>query len=278
MSATPAAIQIMTDALTAEVLSILKLPNAQLTTERAIESVLSRYYGAIAAAISQAVDAAIPNVPTETDLFTAIQPVVDTEAIVAEVSTLLAAGDLAARQDIVDDTGSDTVLPSVPDILLVTAMGTIVSDVLSNSRATLASRAVDAVRAAANTGLTNSATSSAVRAATAATAASQASGIATNLTTPIINEARTNQMAVEGWQYHRWQTIGDNRVRPSHTGNSGYIVRMGDPFPNGQRFPGDRTQPIEQWINCRCGTEQIAPPAGKTAPLGVGYWRAGQWT
>jgi hypothetical protein len=49
----------------------------------------------------------------------------------------------------------------------------------------------------------------------------------------------------------------------------GQIVRVGDQFSNGLRYPGDRTGEIAEWINCRCTTVPFIMPIGFIAPPGV---------
>ena len=69
------------------------------------------------------------------------------------------------------------------------------------------------------------------------------------------NQARFATMGEEGIEEHTWTTAGDEVVRESHAAQDGVTVRMGTPFPNGLRFPGDpdATDPGEV-ANCRCAT------------------------
>jgi len=60
-----------------------------------------------------------------------------------------------------------------------------------------------------------------------------------------------------GIQYEQWWTAEDERVRGNeptdeadHTELHGQIARTGDSFSNGLAYPGDRSGPIEEWINC----------------------------
>ena len=55
-----------------------------------------------------------------------------------------------------------------------------------------------------------------------------------------------------GVEYHMWWTGNDNRVRDSHRPLHGHIVAVGNTFSNGLLFPGDKSGPIKEWINCRC--------------------------
>lgn len=53
-----------------------------------------------------------------------------------------------------------------------------------------------------------------------------------------------------------WVTVGDERVRESHTAcEAAGAVKLGDKFPNGCRFPGDPLAPLAETINCRCVLE-----------------------
>ncbi|WP_297981539.1 phage minor head protein [uncultured Methanobrevibacter sp.] len=72
-----------------------------------------------------------------------------------------------------------------------------------------------------------------------------------------------------GVEYHMWWTGQDNRVRDSHAPLHGHIVAVGNTFSNGLLFPGDKSGPIKEWINCRCTTLPYIIPLGKMAPLGL---------
>jgi hypothetical protein len=75
-----------------------------------------------------------------------------------------------------------------------------------------------------------------------------------------------------GVEYHQWWTALDGRVRDGSTGDAdhaslhGQIVRVGDAFENGLLYPGDRSGPLEEWINCRCRAVPFLMPYGKAAP------------
>lgn len=79
-----------------------------------------------------------------------------------------------------------------------------------------------------------------------------------------------------GVTYEQWWTAEDDRVRgnnPEDTADHvilhGQIVQTGDPFSNGLMYPGDRSGPIEEWINCRCRVVPFLMPEGYMAPLGL---------
>ena len=83
-----------------------------------------------------------------------------------------------------------------------------------------------------------------------------------------------------GVEYTQWIAHIDKRTRPSHggmtkgkrggkhaTGNvNREIIRMGDTYSNGLAYPGDKSGPIEEWINCRCSNAPFVMPYGYTAP------------
>ncbi len=67
--------------------------------------------------------------------------------------------------------------------------------------------------------------------------------------------------------YIQWITVGDRRVRFSHRRNHLQIVKKGEPFRNGQRFPGDRSAHLREWIHCRCTiTPYIIEPSNAAHP------------
>ena len=67
-------------------------------------------------------------------------------------------------------------------------------------------------------------------------------------------------------KYKQWLTVGDSRVRgrdPSdkydHHALHGQVVRVDEPFSNGQMYPGERSGDIGEWINCRCRERPYIP-------------------
>lgn len=82
-----------------------------------------------------------------------------------------------------------------------------------------------------------------------------------------------------GVSYTQWISSRDKRVRPSHrgsyskngvhgTGVDGEIIPFGGTYSNGLSYPGDKSGPIEEWINCRCSNAPFVMPYGYTAPPG----------
>ena len=72
-----------------------------------------------------------------------------------------------------------------------------------------------------------------------------------------------------GVEYQMWWTGNDNRVRDSHRPLHGHIVAVGNTFSNGLLYPGDKSGPIKEWINCRCTSIPYIIPLGKMAPPGL---------
>lgn len=76
-----------------------------------------------------------------------------------------------------------------------------------------------------------------------------------------------------GIEYTMWITAHDDRVRglketdtADHVELDGQIIRLGDTYSNGLKYPGDTDGPIEEWINCRCSNAPYVIPYGYTAP------------
>ena len=76
-----------------------------------------------------------------------------------------------------------------------------------------------------------------------------------------------------GVEYTMWITAHDDRVRglkPTDTADhvelDGEIIRLGDTYSNGLKYPGDTDGPIEEWINCRCSNAPYVLPYGYVAP------------
>jgi SPP1 gp7 family putative phage head morphogenesis protein len=77
----------------------------------------------------------------------------------------------------------------------------------------------------------------------------------------------------EGIEYHMWITSDDERVRSSHSDLHGEIVRVGDEFSNGLKYPGDKTGEVKEFINCRCITRAFFIPDGYIVPYGMIQFR-----
>lgn len=94
------------------------------------------------------------------------------------------------------------------------------------------------------------------------------------------NELAKFQAEIEaGVEFHQWITEGDEKVRGNrptdladHVSLHGQIVRVGDEFSNGLKFPGDKSGAIEEIISCRCELVPFIMPEGKSAPAGQRYF------
>ena len=71
-----------------------------------------------------------------------------------------------------------------------------------------------------------------------------------------------------------WQTIPDERRRPSHAAMQGQERPLGVPFTSGLgnslRFPGDPQAPVEDRIRCRCHLETVAQAESPAVVPGFG--------
>ena len=74
-------------------------------------------------------------------------------------------------------------------------------------------------------------------------------------------------------EYTMWISADDDRVRTYEKGDkadhrilNGEIIRLGDTYSNGLRYPGDTDGPLVEWINCRCSNAPFAIPYGYIAP------------
>ena len=74
-------------------------------------------------------------------------------------------------------------------------------------------------------------------------------------------------------EYTMWISADDDRVRTYEKGDkadhrilNGEIIRLGDTYSNGLRYPGDTDGPLVEWINCRCSNAPFVIPYGYIAP------------
>lgn len=87
------------------------------------------------------------------------------------------------------------------------------------------------------------------------------------------NTAVNDSYKEMGIEYTMWITSHDDKVRglkPTDTADhvelDGEIIRLGDTYSNGLKYPGDTDGPIEEWINCRCSNAPFNMPYGYMAP------------
>lgn len=83
------------------------------------------------------------------------------------------------------------------------------------------------------------------------------------------NEGAFSAYEELGVEYQMWWTGNDDRVRDSHRPLHGHIVAVGNTFSNGLLYPGDKSGPLKEWINCRCTSLPYIIPLGKMAPPGL---------
>lgn len=76
-----------------------------------------------------------------------------------------------------------------------------------------------------------------------------------------------------GVQYTMWISAKDDRVRTYKKGDkadhrilNGEIIRLGDTYSNGLKYPGDTDGPLVEWIECRCSNAPFIVPYGFMAP------------
>jgi SPP1 gp7 family putative phage head morphogenesis protein len=68
----------------------------------------------------------------------------------------------------------------------------------------------------------------------------------------IAGESRYDAFNIEGIEYQEWITYVDERTRESHIDMDGAVVKLGDKFSVGVRYPRDPMGPLGEIINCRC--------------------------
>jgi len=87
------------------------------------------------------------------------------------------------------------------------------------------------------------------------------------------NRATMDTYTDYGVEYTMWVSAHDDRVRSYDKGDladheilDGEIIRLGDEYSNGLKYPGDTDGPIEEWINCRCSNAPYVIPYSYIAP------------
>lgn len=82
----------------------------------------------------------------------------------------------------------------------------------------------------------------------------------------ISSKARNAMFRDVGVEYHEWTTANDEKVRDTHAGINGEVVKIGEKFgTTGLAFPLDPDGSAEEIINCRCATIAVpGPGAGET--------------
>lgn len=74
--------------------------------------------------------------------------------------------------------------------------------------------------------------------------------------TIVTSQAMMRLARILGFRFKVWKTRLDVRVRLSHQSLEGQMVPLNSVFRDYRRipieYPGDRSTPIDMWINCRC--------------------------
>ena len=88
-----------------------------------------------------------------------------------------------------------------------------------------------------------------------------------------------------GVEYTEWVSRIDHRTRgarktdkANHIIMDGEIIPFGGTYSNGLAYPGDKSGPIEEWINCRCTNAPFVMPAGSMAPPGMSQFKKSDLT
>lgn len=80
------------------------------------------------------------------------------------------------------------------------------------------------------------------------------------------NMVQYGNLQDDGMEYKIWHAAHDTRTRKSHLNVDEEIVPINEKFSNGLMYPGDKSGPIEEWVNCRCSHAAYIMPLGYTAP------------
>jgi SPP1 gp7 family putative phage head morphogenesis protein len=72
-----------------------------------------------------------------------------------------------------------------------------------------------------------------------------------------MNGVRNAAFRAEGIQQHEWITARDANVRDTHGPLEGSVVKIGEPFANGLKYPQDPSGSPEEIINCRCAAMPV---------------------
>jgi SPP1 gp7 family putative phage head morphogenesis protein len=82
----------------------------------------------------------------------------------------------------------------------------------------------------------------------------------------------TNETMTEfGVEFKQWLTAKTGQVRDWHKPLHGCVIRVGEKYPNGLSYPGDRSGDIVEWINCRCRERVYIPRRGEVITA-TPYW------
>lgn len=80
-------------------------------------------------------------------------------------------------------------------------------------------------------------------------------------------------LANETVEFVRWDVkVIDDNSREDHVEQADLITYLGNPFPNGQRYPYDENSEPGDYINCRCGLEAFYPEPFYVPPANADVW------
>ena len=80
------------------------------------------------------------------------------------------------------------------------------------------------------------------------------------------NMVQYNRLKDDEMPYKIWHSAHDARTRKSHLDVDEEIVPIDEKFSNGLMYPGDKSGPIREWVNCRCSHAAFIMPLGYEAP------------
>lgn len=80
------------------------------------------------------------------------------------------------------------------------------------------------------------------------------------------NMVQYNRLKDDEMPYKIWHSAHDARTRKSHLDVDEEIVPIDEKFSNGLMYPGDKSGPIREWVNCRCSHAAFVMPLGYEAP------------
>lgn len=80
----------------------------------------------------------------------------------------------------------------------------------------------------------------------------RAATIAQTETAKARNTAKFTQYEASGAEGIKWSSSQDDAVRASHAAVNGQVVKPGERFSNGLRYPGDPLAPAAEVVGCRC--------------------------
>ena len=91
----------------------------------------------------------------------------------------------------------------------------------------------------------------------------------------IANKGRVDAYEEAGIEEHEWVTQRDSNVRDAHADMDGEVVKIGERFSSGQRWPGDQDGVDPSlFVNERCDSMAVIPGAERSREFKDASWRA----